>query len=217
MDGANCVSKWIIAFFALCLSACGGGTQSAQPSHPISNVVAFMGDSIIHRWDLTQYDPGPTTNLGIEGNTTAQMLARFNDVLATAPGVVVIFGGGNDLIIDGEVKTDSIAAMAKMATAAGIRVILCAMTPADIPPDVQASVQAAYPKDQLNNAHIEPFNQELITLARENGYLYADYYDAMLTNGQFDPSLYVDGLHPNAAGYARMWAVIEPLLNESLQ
>ena len=30
-------------------------------------------------------------------------------------------------------------------------------------------------------------------------------------------SLLLDGLHPNVAGYAKMWAVIAPLLNESLQ
>ena len=28
---------------------------------------------------------------------------------------------------------------------------------------------------------------------------------------------FIDGLHPNAAGYAVMWKVIEPLLNEALQ
>jgi lysophospholipase L1-like esterase len=206
-------------------SGCGGGSQMAQerqitpsaspefraPTAPISNVAAFMGDSITLLWDLAAYDSSPTINLGISGQTTIQMLARFDAVISAAPGVVVILGGINDFDLLGPAVTniDSIKAMAGQAQAAGIRVILCSVMPqAKAFPGAGAS---------LTLADIEAFNQQLIELARTNGYLYADYYDQFVTtDGQVDTSLLIDGLHPNAAGYAKMWAVIAPLLAEDL-
>lgn len=195
-----------LSIFSLC--SCGGGTQTTRAvAPPLSNVVAFMGDSIFQYWDIAKYDKNPTIDLGIAGNTTQQMQARFQaQVIDEAPGVVVILGGDNDLKINGEVNTDSIAAMAQMATQAGIRVILCSDLPAN------------YPALNLTPAAIEAFNAQLLQLAKENGYLYVDYYDVMLTaDGQQDASLFMDPVHPNAAGYARMWTVLEPLLNEALQ
>jgi lysophospholipase L1-like esterase len=192
------------AIAAICLLAgCdGGGNTSVQPAPPISNVAAFMGDSITHRWDLTQYDPNPTVNFGVDGDSTAQMLARFDAVIAIAPGVVVILGGINDGATS---NTDSIKAMAAQATAAGIRVILCSVLP------------FSFQGQDLDQAHIASLNQELIDLAQANGYLYADYFDVMINpDGSQNQSLFVDGLHPNAAGYAKMWAVIAPLLAEDL-
>ena len=42
----------------------------------------------------------------------------------------------------------------------------------------------------------------------------ADYYDVLVTpTGAEDATLFApDGIHPIAAGYARMWKVIAPLL-----
>jgi hypothetical protein len=84
------------------LAACGGGAsapvqQVAALAPPISNVVAFMGDSITLMWNLTLYDAGPTLNFGVDGAPTTNMLARFqSQVIAAAPGVVVILGGLDD-------------------------------------------------------------------------------------------------------------------------
>jgi lysophospholipase L1-like esterase len=173
-----------------------------------------MGDSITHRWDLSQLDNGPTVNLGVEGDTTAQMLARFNDVIASGAGVVVILGGTNDFYYNGiaNSNTDNIAAMAAMAKAAGIRVILGSMLPAHYPDTYPAGTTPTL--DQ-----VRAWNDSLITLASKNGYLYADYFDEfLLPDGTEDFSLYSDyGVHPNAAGYTKMWAVVAPLIEEELQ
>jgi lysophospholipase L1-like esterase len=202
---------------ALLLTACGGNTAvqttpTPVPSRPISNVAAFMGDSITQNWDIPQYDPSPTINFGLAAQTTVDMLARFQDeVIASAPGVVVILGGVNDLQDFGPsaANIDSITSMAAMANAAGIRVILCSVMP---------TTDFKYSALHFTLADVQAFNDQLLRLAQENGYLYADYYDEFLNaDGTVNNSLYMDGLHPNAAGYAVMWKVIEPLLNESLQ
>ena len=46
---------------------------------------------------LTKYTRHTVINSGISGNTSAQMLARFNtDVIAHAPDMCIIECGGND-------------------------------------------------------------------------------------------------------------------------
>lgn len=215
----------ILAAAAFCyLAGCGGGssaqvqpTPTVQQTKPLSNVAAFMGDSITQYWNLADFDTSPTLNFGVVGETTTQMLARFqSEVIANAPGVVVILGGINDILLydAGTVTTapsiDSIAAMAAMAKAAGIKVILCSLTPFH-PSSTTGAVLTA-------PTVIEDLNQQLIALAQANGYLYADYYDEMLApDGTQNGALFVDAVHPNAAGYAVMWKVIEPLLQEDLQ
>jgi acyl-CoA thioesterase I len=151
-----------------------------------------------------------TINAGVSGDSTAMMLARFQaEVIDASPqvGVVVIDGGINDWVresTEGPVSVANVAAMASMAKAAGIKVIIASLMLEPYPPP---SV------DEINS-----FNDALVALCASEGYLYADYRDVMLlADGTQDLSLYVDGLHPNAAGYARMWAVILPLIEEYLQ
>jgi acyl-CoA thioesterase-1 len=198
------------------LSGCGSGSapiQTVVRSRPISNVVAFMGDSITHMWDLSQFDSGPTLNFGLDGAPTTDMLARFEtQVLAAAPGVVVILGGIDDFNDYGPAGTnvDSIKSMAAQAKAVGIRVILCAVMP---PTDSRPAMF----NFTVSLADVQAFNDQLIQLAQGNGYLYADYYDEFLNSyGTVNGSLYVDGIHPTAAGYAKMWKVLEPLIDEDL-
>lgn len=210
---------FLLCVFSAFITACGGGTQVTQASPPvvsrtISNVVAFMGDSETQYWNIATNDSAPTINFGVAGQTTAQMLARFNDeVIASAPGVVVIQGGINDIFyaVDDPsappATIDSIKAMAAMATGAGIKVILCSVTPINTQ-DAPASVPAA----------IENFNGQLLALAKANGYLYADYYDQMVNaDDTQNTSLFLGDIgHPNIAGYAVMWSVLKPLLDEDL-
>ena len=209
----------LTAIFAM--SGCGGGSQMTQERQitpsvgppvraPISNVAAFMGDSITQLWNLSAYDSGPTINLGVSGQTTVQMLARFDAVTSSGAGVVVILGGINDFDLLGQAATniDSIKAMAAQAKSAGIRVILCSVLP-----ESYLLMPAG-----MTLADIEAFNQQLIELAQANGYLYADYFDVMVNaDGTQNQSLFRDGLHPNATGYAVMWEVITPLLTEDLR
>jgi lysophospholipase L1-like esterase len=197
--------------FVIYLTSCAGGSDALPPPSPKAppGTVAFMGDSITAQWDLSAYDSSPTLNFGVSGDNTEQMLARFhNQVIDSDPAVVVILGGINDFQERGQsgTNTDSIKAMASAASNTGIKVILCSVLPTD------------YPNPNLNLGEIEAFNQELIQIARENGYLYADYYDVMLNaSGTTDDSLFKDHIHPNDLGYARMWAVIAPLIEEDLR
>ena len=206
----NYLKLLALMFLAVFVVSCGEDGDYVPPPAAKSapNTVAFMGDSITSGWDLTQYQGLLSLNFGRPGDNTSQMLARFhNQVIDSDPAVVVILGGINDFQERGQsgTNTDSIKAMAAAASAAGIRVILCSVLPTD------------YPNSNLNLPEIVAFNEQLVQLAQENGYRYADYYDVMLNSGGLtDDSLFDGGLHPNEAGYARMWAVISPLIEDAL-
>lgn len=204
----------LLAVLAL-LAACGEGSSSVQVAAPQaarSTVIAFMGDSITAKWApfMPTSESYTTVNLGISGDTTAMMLARFQrEVIDAEPqvGIVVIDGGINDWLHEstgGPVSVANIKAMAAMATAAGIKVIIASlMLESDQPPSFDS---------------IDAFNDDLVALCASEGYLYADYRDVMLNaDGTPDLALYVDGLHPNQTGFARMWTVVFPLVGEDLR
>lgn len=219
------------------VAGCGGSGMSSAvmpqakvPSQVInpqvrisrSTVVAFIGDSITAGWYANLMpgvglpnSPFTVLNVGIAGQGSAIMLARFQtDVIDAVPavGTVVIDAGINDwLHNDGTpVTVDNIATMAHMATQAGIRVILASVM-------LEHYLGTPGLTDAPKEA-IEAFDANLIALAQANGYLYADYKDVMLlSDGTEDFSLYLDGLHPNPAGYAKMWPVVFSLIQEDLQ
>src|SRR5215469_17513673 len=161
--------------------------------------VVFMGNSITEGW-APRFDslfPGkPYVGRGISGQTTPQMLLRFRqDVIALQPKAVVILGGTNDIAGNTgpstlEMIEDNFASMADLAKANGIRVVLASVMPV-----------CDYIRDQTTrrpNEKIIALNQWIKSYAEKNGYVYLDYYNAMLDDkGVLKQSLTFDGLHPN--------------------
>ena len=102
--------------------------------------VVFYGDSITDSWGRkpgTVFFPGkPYVNRGISGQTTPQMLVRFEqDVVRLHPAVVVILAGTNDVAGNTGPETpqmveDNFRAMTDIARRNGIRVVLASITPA---------------------------------------------------------------------------------------
>ncbi len=104
---------------------------------PGEDRVVFMGDSITQGWKLDESFTGkPYINRGIGGQTTPQMVVRFRqDVIDLKPRVVVILAGINDIAgntgpMTLEQTEGNIASMAELASANGIRVVLCSVLPA---------------------------------------------------------------------------------------
>ena len=175
--------------------------------------VIFFGDSITELWKMQ--DPGAFTgevlDRGVSGQTTAQMLIRYReDVINLHPRVVHIMAGTND--IAGNTGPTSIAwiennirTMVEQAKANHIRVVL-----ASIPPAARFTWAPALKP----TPSIRTVNAWLAAYASEQGLVYVDYY-AALNDGQdgFKPAWTVDGVHPNAAGYA----VMDPLAKKAVE
>ena len=166
--------------------------------------VVFMGDSITQGWGLADaaFFAGGWVNRGISGQTTPQMLARFQaDVVALKPRVVHIMAGTND--VAGNTGPTSVAdiqnnviAMVTLAKANRIGVVLASIPPAK----VFSWAPALTPADQIRG-----LNAWLKAYAAREGLTYVDYAAAMATpDGAMKPELTFDGVHPNAAGYAVM-------------
>jgi len=183
---------------------------------PGENRVVFMGDSITQGWKLDESFPGkPYINHGIGGQTSPQMVVRFRqDVIDLKPKAVVILAGINDIAgntgpMTLEQTGGNIASMAELATANGIRVVLCSVLPAfDF---TWAPGLTPAPKVVVLNAWMKQY-------AAENHHVYVDYYSAMSDErGGLPPTLSADGVHPLPAGYAIMTPLAEAGIEKALQ
>ncbi|MGO9326150.1 MAG: GDSL-type esterase/lipase family protein [Terracidiphilus sp.] len=183
---------------------------------PGEDRVVFMGDSITQGWKLDESFPGkPYINRGIGGQTTPQMVVRFRqDVIDLKPKVVVILAGINDIAgntgpMTLEQTEGNIASMAELATANGIRVVLCSVLPAfDFP---WAPGLTPGPKVVEVNTWMKQY-------AAEKGAVYVDYYSAMKDErGGLPPTLSKDGVHPLPAGYAIMTPLAEAGIEKALK
>jgi lysophospholipase L1-like esterase len=189
------------------------------PPAPEEDRVVFMGDSITDGWGRgnSKFFPGkPYINRGISGQTTPQMLIRFRpDVIALRPKVVVILAGTNDIAGNTgpatlEAIEDNLASMAELARANGIRVVLASLLPV-----------CDYIKPQTPRRPTEKIlavNAWMKDYAAKNGFIYLDYYSAMLDdNKMLKQELTSDGLHPNDAGYEIMAPLAEKAIVAALR
>ncbi len=181
--------------------------------------VVFMGDSITDGWGRAygKFFPGkPYVNRGISGQTTPQMLIRFRpDVLALKPKAVVILAGTNDIAGNTGPETledieGNLTSMAELAKANGIRVVLSSVMPVC---DYIRPQTAQRPPEK-----IVALNDWMEAYAAKNGFVYLDYYSAMLDDSNmFKRELTNDGLHPNAAGYDVMGPLAEQAIATALE
>jgi lysophospholipase L1-like esterase len=176
--------------------------------------VVFFGDSITDAWTRNggTFFPGkPYLNRGISGQTTEQMLVRFRqDVVHLHPRSVVILAGTNDIAGNTGVESltaimDNLKSMTDLARVHGIRVILASVLPT-----------VRYPwKPEVTgiSARIRELNARIEQYCKQERIVYLDYYSAMAgQDGAMKPGISIDGVHPNAAGYA----IMEPLAEQAL-
>jgi lysophospholipase L1-like esterase len=189
-----------------------------QPPAPGEDRVVFMGDSITDGWGRRdgKFFPGrPYINRGISGQTTPQMLIRFRpDVIALQPKAVVILAGTNDIAGNTGPSTleaieDNLASMSELARAGGIRVVLASLLPV-----------CDYIRPQTSRRPPEKIlalNAWMKDYAARSGFIYLDYYSAMLDEKKMlKQELTADGLHPNDAGYEIMAPLAEKAILAAL-
>jgi lysophospholipase L1-like esterase len=175
--------------------------------------VVFMGNSITEGWikkDPDFFSGKPYVNRGISGQTTPQMLLRFQaDVIALKPKVVVILAGINDIAGNTgpstlEMIEDNISSMSVLAKSAGIKVILSSVLPAyDFPwrPGLSPAEK------------VVALNKWIQNYAFKNGFIYLDYYSPMVDDRKGLKAEYTtDGVHPNEKGYK----IMEPLAEKAI-
>jgi len=179
--------------------------------------VVFLGDSITDAWKLDQFFPNkPYVNRGIGGQTTPQMLVRvFPDVINLQPAAILVLAGTNDIARNTGPETlrmiqDNIQAMTELAQVHGIKVILCSVTPI-------ADYGRVPQTPQRPPADILKINNWMKGYAAKTGAIYADYFSALVdAKGFLKEGISMDGLHPNAMGYALMAPIAEAAIQKAL-
>jgi lysophospholipase L1-like esterase len=180
--------------------------------------VVFYGDSITDNWGhhVGTFFPGkPYVNRGISGQTTPQMLVRFQqDVVHLKPAAVVILAGTNDIAGNTgpstpEMIEDNFRSMTSIAKQNHIQVILASITPAYSYP-WKPGVEPV--------AAIRQVNQWLKAFCATENLVYLDYYTAMADDkGAMRPGLAKDGVHPTVDGYAVMAPLAEAAIARALK
>ena len=181
--------------------------------------VVFYGDSITDAWgngaNAATFFPGkPYIDRGISGQTTPQMLIRFQqDVVALKPAVVVVLAGTNDIAGNTGIETiqmieDNFKSMANIADANGIKVVLASILPVD---------DYAWRRGLQPAAKVREVNAWMKEFCAAHHYVYLDYYTALATpEGAMKPGTSKDGVHPTAAGYAIMAPLAQAAIDQAM-
>lgn len=180
--------------------------------------VVFMGNSITEGWVKNHpefFSENNYTGRGISGQTSSQMLLRFqNDVVALKPKLVIINAGTNDIAqnagtYDQDFTFNNIKTMADIARSNGIKVIIASVLPA-----------AAFPwRKEITDVpqKVDALNSRLKQYSLSNKLTFIDYNTAMRDEkGGMREGLSKDGIHPNPAGYTIMESVIKKIIDKTL-
>ncbi|CQR73007.1 Acyl-CoA thioesterase I precursor [Sporomusa ovata DSM 2662] len=137
-------------------------------------------------------------NKGVNGNTSSQMLERFDyDVIRQLPSHVIIMGGTNDACtrVEAEEVDNNIRYMAETALQYGIT------------PIIGLPIPCNYPQDEYI---LGLYREDVREYALTNDLYVIDFYTAFLKYESKQPQVefYADALHPNERGYKVMAGLV---------
>jgi len=169
-----------------------------------TDIVAF-GDSLVAGYGaddgkdfvslLSQDIKQPIINLGEDGDTTAEGLARINQLDKYNPKVVILLLGGNDYLE----QKDTAVAFQNLG---------------QIIENIQSRGAVAVLVGVRVNYFVGNFDPQYEALVAKYKVAYVpDALDGILGN----PDYMTDSVHPNNAGYALLAARILPVLEEVLK
>lgn len=168
-----------------------------------NDTIVFFGDSLVAGYGATLGNSlpeqlslllnRPVINMGVSGDTTADGLARLDEVISRNPGLVIVLLGGNDALR--KVSQDK--------TEANLRQIIEALQ-ATGSAVVLVGIRSGLFGDRYDSMYEElASSYDLI--------LVPDALSGLITR----PEYMADTIHPNDAGYAllaeRIYQAVEPI------
>ena len=185
------------------------------PLDPLPSYMTVSGDNVTTRFHPGFFTGNGYLDKGVSGQNTTQMLTRFQkDVIDLNPQVVVIMGGTNDLAqgVTKQQIVENIAAMAEMADDAGIKVVICTVTPCN-----DSYSRLSDPKTK--GAHIITLNGMLQEYAASKNFSWCDYWSSLVAEDglALDAKYWLyDHLHPNPDAYSLMEGIVKPIIDSQL-
>jgi lysophospholipase L1-like esterase len=196
--------------------------EQANAALTVAPLVVLMGDSITDFWyndDPDFFTKNNFAGRGIAGQTASQMLVRFKqDVVNLHPKAVAIMAGTNDLCqhmmgqayYPDQTILDNIKAMCELAEEAGIKVLLCSITP--------CAHYMAIPEQDAGSRIVE-MNRKLKAYAdSEKNVTYVDYHTPLADAELGLPaSGTYDGIHPAVNLYDDMERILVDSIRKVLK
>jgi lysophospholipase L1-like esterase len=200
------------------LARYGDTNTRMPPLNPNKPRIVFMGDSITDNWRLNEYFPEQDfVNRGVSGQTTDQMLGRFEaDVVRLHPSAVLISGGTNDIGrgVSVAAAQNNIRAMAELAQFNGIKVLIASVMPVS---DYHKDADPSFERSRLRPPEqIRELNRWIQSYCGEKDFAFVNYYSEVVDAAGFlKPDLSDDGLHPNSRGYRIMAPVAQKAIENA--
>lgn len=156
----------------------------------MSEKLVFLGDSLTKGGDWQAWFPGDdVVNLGVGGDTTADVQARLDAVVAADPDSIVLLIGTNDFASKRSVEQ---VVRAVETILVDLRRML---------PGVRLLLQSIAPRQPEFSDRIRDANRHLRQFAATVRAQYLDLWPALATDGILNPDFTDDGLHLTQAGY----------------
>ncbi len=190
--------------------------KPAPPVSPLSGAIVFFGDSITRGMGLPEGQAFPALvgkrlaeqghdlrciNAGVSGETTAEGLRRVRQYLEPAPLLAMVELGANDLFqgVDRRRSHANLVGIVESFQSVGAKVMVAGTSFPGLHPAHDLAMQHTYER-----------------VARDTGALLIPDLMAGVAGA---PELNLpDGIHPNAAGQARLaqnaWPFIEQVIGE---
>jgi len=151
------------------------------------------------RLDFNSRERISVYNLGVDGDRSEQLLRRLaGEATARNASVIVVSIGANDLGWHGTSGTDSAlfrerydGILSEAGHVSG-RILTLGIL----------NVDESNESHGVSNEQVLTFNEIIAELARRHGAEFLDLY------GMLEPEDFVDGLHPNASGHAKLAPLI---------
>jgi acyl-CoA thioesterase-1 len=140
------------------------------------------------------------------------------DVLDLRPEAMVLLAGTNDLARGISLTTieDNFLMMADLASFNKIKVVFASVLPVN---DVHKAENPANERTKDRPpVYITALNEWIQRFCAQRGYVYLDYYAAMVDSAaRMKDDLSDDGLHPNSKGYRIMAPLVLEAVNKTLK
>lgn len=185
----------------------GCSSEPQQAALPAGSTVVALGDSLTYGYGASQETSYPTVladltkwtviNAGVNGDTSADVLARVEDIVKQTPDLVLLGVGGNDVLqrIPPDTTRANINATMDRLKSANIDVVLIA--------EPYFSTSALFGKASDNPLYKDIASAQEIPL-------YSGGWSAILS----DDTLKSDRIHVNAAGYRQFTQGLYAYLKE---
>ncbi|TFD92734.1 hypothetical protein E3T61_06440 [Cryobacterium lactosi] len=173
----------------------------------MSSVVVFVGDGLSGgaRWE-ERFPELEVHNLGVNGDTTDEVLGRLDQVVETDPDAVVLQVGTNDV---GWNRSDEYIVR-------NIETILCTLRKRL--PGVRVLVQSVPPREKEFVHLIRSVNRHLRQFAPTVKARYLDLWPTLAAeDGTLSTEWSADHLHLTEAGYLVWLAELRPALADLLE